>query len=510
MFRQFINQMQQPFNASALLNGCMVIMYLLSMGFLVRFPTCFEANVGWDEGTYILSGQAMIDCPDPDLARISFRAYPYALFILLFGKSIFWMRFAGTVCIALSSLFVYLIGNRLWNHCTGLVAATLSTLMMILVPSGGQGQATLSEPIALVPLLGAFCVLAFGPLMPLRCFITGIFVAMACLVRLNLAYVAVPIGVFILVSTPRESVRRQFWRAFAYAAGGVSILSISYMDYVTNGLAHNWWRNFSSGMSYASNQMQMSETIIFYCRFLLASLLKSSFGISVMLWVGGAAGIVLILRFWKDHNDSDRRVFILLLLFLAATGFSIAAGGAAYGHYTIQVVPFMALAAGSAFSFSVKRIPRIVIAGVVIACTMSLLPSAAKVMLSLKNIKETQAVVRGPAYEIASFLRQANPNKEPMYLLDEHIAYWFCDSLPMSRSTFHPSNIGKPYLLEPGATTESEMRKILDKRPLFIVKKKNVKYLQRWPDANQLLEDAIANHYQLVAEFDSNGVFRQH
>ncbi len=504
MIRQITNQLRQPFNESALLNGIMVFMFLLSLGFLVRFPTCFEANVDWDEGTYILRGQAMIDCPDPDFARMSFRAYPYALFILLFGKSIFWIRFAGTLCIALSSLFVYLIGNRLWNHCTGLATATLSTLMVIFMPVGGQ--ATLSEPIALVPLLGAFCILAFGPLMPLRCFLTGILVAMACLVRLNLAYVAVATGVFILVSTPRESVRRQLWRAFAYAAGGISVLSISYMDYAANGLAHNWWRNFSSGMSYASNQMQMSETIIFYCRFLLASLLKSSFGISVMLWVGGAAGIVLILRFWKDHNDSDRRVFILLLLFLAATGFSIAAGGAAYGHYTIQVVPFMALAAGSAFSFSVTRIPRTVITGVVVACTISVLPS---VMLSLKNLKETQLVVSGPAYKIASFLRQANPNKEPMYLLDEHIAYWFCDSLPMSRSTFHPSNIGKPYLLEPAATTESEMRKILNERPLFIVKKKVVGYLQPWPDANQLLEDVIANHYQLVAEFDGHGVFRR-
>ncbi len=83
---------------------------------LIRLPFFFIDIIDWDESTFILMGQSILDGHLPytqlwDLKPpLAFVAY--ASFIFILGKSIISIRLAGTICVALTAFFVYLSGKK--------------------------------------------------------------------------------------------------------------------------------------------------------------------------------------------------------------------------------------------------------------------------------------------------------------------------------------------------------------------------------------------------------------
>ena len=79
-------------------------------------------------------------------------------------------------------------------------------------------------------------------------------------------------------------------------------------------------------------------------------------------------------------------------------------------------------------------------------------------------------------------------------------------STPISKSTTHPSNIAKEYLLKhiPGSedSTKAELARILAKKPKFVIKQPEVFYLQDNDSAKLLLEQTLAAEYQVVAKIE--------
>jgi hypothetical protein len=110
----------------------------------------------------------------------------------------------------------------------------------------------------------------------------------------------------------------------------------------------------------------------------------------------------------------------------------------------------------------------------------------------------------GATYEIADFLKTANPANDPVYFMEGHLAHWFTNTKPISKLATHPSNIGREYLLKvlagPSATVESELSAILDREPAFIVMPSTVTYLSGHPRARELLFQKIFTDYDLVKE----------
>jgi 4-amino-4-deoxy-L-arabinose transferase-like glycosyltransferase len=220
--------------------GIFSLLFLLAL--LLRLPFFFPAIISHGEASYILMGQSLLDGHLPYIEQWEDKpplAYvPYALVIAALGRDIVGVRLAGTLCVALAAYLVYVIGRATWNRRTGIVAAILSTMTVGLL---AVGQATLTEHIALVPLMGALTLLVSRETSSGTCFLAGMLMATSSLVRQNLAYVALALGVYLLFVPRVQPVTDTIRRCLAYAAGGVLLVAATWMPYWLTGQQGVWW-----------------------------------------------------------------------------------------------------------------------------------------------------------------------------------------------------------------------------------------------------------------------------
>ncbi len=98
-------------------------------------------------------------------------------------------------------------------------------------------------------------------------------------------------------------------------------------------------------------------------------------------------------------------------------------------------------------------------------------------------------------------------------MMTGHIAYWFLDTKPLTKSSTHPSNIAKDYILKlivgSDTSTQEEMRKILTQKPKFIVTQEDIWYLKNKPQAKLLLEDTLNQNYELIKQIRGNQIYRR-
>ncbi len=497
-----------------------VFIYLLSASAVIRLPYFFTSVIDWDESTFILMGQSILDGHLPYTELWDLKPPLVFLFhacaIALLGKSIVSVRIAGALCVAVTALFIYLTGKTLWNHHTGILGATLFIALSTLLPSG---QATMSEHIATVPLVGALSLLITRRSTPRFLFLGGILMAIATLVRLNLAYVTIIVGFFAIVFTePPRSIGKVLKRGLAYAAGCFLVIILTFLPYAVTGRQQLWWASIVlAPLSYSSSQLSLLGTLreqVKYLGGVLFDIRGTLFGLSMLVWLGGVAGCLTIAIRWRNTSRPKRLGSAMLIVFLCGTAISILKSGAVQWHYLIQLVPFMALTAAAFLNFCWSGHSRWLVSGVVLLAVLISMQSLAPEYKNLvSRILAGQVITHGDAYEIAAFLKQDDASGKPVYMMTDHIVYWLIDSKPLSKSTTHPSNITKEYLLNilvgPGASTETELTKILAKKPVFIVTKKNIWYLRNRPSARSLLEETLRTQYELVKEIQETQIYRR-
>ncbi|HPS94536.1 MAG TPA: glycosyltransferase family 39 protein [Deltaproteobacteria bacterium] len=497
----------EPGNARHL---ALVLLFLLAASVVIRLPFFFPVVIDWDESTYILWGQSVLDGHLPYTEMWGFKpplAFAfYACAIGAFGKSIVSVRIAGTLCVALAAFFTYLAGRRLWNESSGMAAATLCIVIATFVKSG---KAVMTEHAAMVPLAAALCILVLRGLKPRTAFCAGILMAVATFTRLNLAYTAVFIGLLVVVAAfagPSGSLRSSLRCGAAYAAGGILVLLLVFLPYAVTGQQGLWWSSvILAPLSYASSQLSFSGAFV-------KQMSDTAAGVLVVL--GGLAGLAAMVARWKTFPETTRRGAFFLMGFFFSTEFSILRSGASYPHYLIQLAPFAALAvAALPNAVSSGRTRRSLNTAVVfLAMALSVLIVLPAYKGVICRVLTGQGVPYGAAYDIASYLEREKAPGESVYLLTDHIVYWLIDEKPLSKSTIHPANITREYLLAvlvgPGTTTEQELSRILAKKPRFIVTGKR-DYLRRKPAAWSLLQETLRTRYTLVKQVEGRKIYRR-
>ena len=498
-------------------NNLVLFFCFLSLSLIIRLPFFFKDVINWDESTFILMGQSIVnghlpytelwDNKPPGAFLI------YAIFIILFGKSIVSIRLGGALCVASTSFFTYLVGNRLWNNRVGILAGTLCVLQSSLLPSG---QSVMTEHPALVPLMGALALLVSKKITPRSLFVTGILMAMASMIRLNLAYVTIIIGCFSLFGIRPRSSYNLLKGGIAYAAGSFLFISLIFLPYIVTGHQQLLWNSMIlAPLNYADSQLSMLEALGVHQSFIwksISNIQASRFGISILIWIGGLAGILFSIVQWKKTSRDKQQGIVLLYLFLFGTGISIVKGGAAHTHYLIQLVPFMALpAALFLYALFSSRIRWVTMTMVVLALLVSLKPIINGYKSRVSRFLANKKFNYGVAYEIAAYLKQEHTLDEPVYMMSHHIVLWLIDKKPLSKSVTHPSNISKDYLLKttPGAkaSTEMEMANLLAQKPKIIVKPEKVWYLSQKKAARLLLEETLSNDYKMVKEIQGIKIY---
>ncbi|TVR10270.1 MAG: hypothetical protein EA395_09235 [Phormidium sp. GEM2.Bin31] len=121
----------------------------------------------------------------------------------------------------------------------------------------------------------------------------------------------------------------------------------------------------------------------------------------------------------------------------------------------------------------------------------------------------------GRSYEIAAYFRENQAENEPIYMMIDHLVYWWIDSQPLTPMITHPSNLARGYLLElvngPGSSPESELAKIFSAEPTFVVKKMVVNYFssEEMQDAQDFLDQQLANHYEKTAQILGRLIYKR-
>lgn len=210
-----------------------VLLFLLLLCFIVRFPFFFPAVISWDESTLILMGQSVLDGQLPYVTLwdnkppLSFLIY--AFIIGLFGKSVVAVRVGGLLFVTATAYLTFVLGKTVWSHRAGLIAAILC---IFFVSTARSGQATMTETIAILPIMGALSLLVVKKHDISVLFAVGFLFGIASLVRMNLAYAALFVGAFLLFRFLQNPARRNFLGLSAYAAAGITTLLLSALPYL--------------------------------------------------------------------------------------------------------------------------------------------------------------------------------------------------------------------------------------------------------------------------------------
>ncbi|NER78381.1 MAG: glycosyltransferase family 39 protein [Leptolyngbya sp. SIO1D8] len=502
----------------------LIPIFFAVLSLLTRFPFFFKDVTEWDESTFILLGQSFLNgnLPYTDIWDLKppFVSVAFALFIFVFGKSIASIRLAGTICVALIAWFVYLTGKATWTPRAGLLGGTLFILLIALFRGG---QPTMTEQVALVPLMGAVALTVNSKLTQRCLFWVSLLMATASMIRLNLAYTSLTAGLAVVLA---PSFKNHSWerglqsaiaRGLTFATGSLLILFLTLLPYLITGQFQIWWQSvILAPLSYASLRFSWIEVAQIHFQtlgwmifdennvFTLARPLSLSI-ISILVWGGALIGMGVIVAQWRKIHVWERRNIILLFFFFAGTLYSILKGGAAHPHYLIQIIPFVTICAGIGLGFLSSKAcswqVAIMIVSIIFLGSRPALTGYQNIQSRIASGKELD---HGSAYEIAEYIKQAGSAEKSVYLMVDHIAYWFLEKQPLSRVTTHPSNISKEYLLEfvegSETTTEIELARVLEKEPDFIVTTRDIGYLDSQQSAKTLLEKTLEEDYRLVKE----------
>jgi 4-amino-4-deoxy-L-arabinose transferase-like glycosyltransferase len=479
----------------------LIAVCLLLISILARFPYYFVDVISWDESTFILMGQSLLDghLPytelwdiKPPLAFVAF-----AFFIMVLGKSIIAIRIAGTLCVFLTSWFVYVIGRELGDYpsgmlrdrSVGILAGIVTIFSMSLIRSG---QSTMTEHLACVLLIGGLAWLITRTMTPGVLFLGGLLLTGATLVRLNLAYVVIGVGIWLLFSKFKH--QKVSWGGiFAYCLGSFSLIFLTYLPYLITGDGTIWFNSVVlAPLSYSDSVEQMGT------------------GKKIL---GACLIFVTLSQLWQRTSSKKQQEFSLLQTLLFATVISILRGGEFHQHYYIQLAPLLALTVALFWGRLPSPRGRLILVGLVAAILLAIAqPIFSQYQLIGDRLMTGKPLPYGNSYEIIKYLQQHNPEQQPVYLMKNHLVYWLTDLKPLSKAATHPSNVGKDYLFQyiEGAqsSAEGEMRKILAKKPKFIIKQENSSHVEEHPAANLLFQQILTTDYRLVKKIDDREIYQ--
>jgi len=505
----------------------------LVISFLSRFPYFFHGDIDWDESTFILFGQSVLDghLPYTDILDVKppLLWYGFAILIFLGGKTFLGIRILGTIVVTTIAYFSYRVARHLWNESTAWIAG-ISWIVLISLAAGGQ--AVISEHLALFFLGAGFTILVIYPQGFISFFSVGILVTMATFVRLNLAYTEVCLGVYFLIrifiqndrkvdqnfniqkiSIQKINIqkRKRILEFFAFNFGALSILFLIILPYVlTQNLPLLYTGLIRASLSYTEQHSVLS---VLWSQFQKVIFLRPSVAAIVLsvviFWALGVHGRWL----WQHRqilNQKQLHFYTLITILILSIELSIIRTGAFYSHYTIQFLFFISLLIAkpieqiiqySVTSAKSKPLPNWLNPYLNFSLICVLLKYLFEYSFILSLWINTGTPFYGASFYIAKVIQAEQVQGKPLWIQTNHLAYWLTDSPPVTPAVVHPSNINKPFLLKAWygeqASSLTELQKIIDRQPTLIISNGAVEtYFNNNPEAQVLLNQVIHDDYQ--------------
>lgn len=492
--------------------GMFHVLLLLFAVSIIRLPSFFFSVFDWDESTFIIVGQSIVDGNMPYVDAWDIKPplayYVYALFISLFGKSFFSIRLGGILCIYAASILLYKTGQALNNRVAGVIAALF---LILFTGSGPSGLSTMTEHILLVPLSLILYLMFTVEIDRSVAFAIGVMLGTAILVRTNTVFES--LAVFLILSAgflrPGNELFERLKRGAILLMGiSLPVLIMGCIYFAGNHLDLLLKTNITAVSNYLG-----SEASSFPRKFeILFRNIGDNIRLNPLLWMTFFLGTLYLAFFRKINNSFLPAALLIFFAQILSLFFSSQPFGY---HYLIAAMPILSLVSGVALSHwiserkSGRRIYRtvtilIIAAGMFYSLQGNVVKHYKKI---ISHIVGKQPLFDDSCYRIADFLRINGAENQYIYMVNScQIVYWLTGSRYPTKY-IHPTNLLlREYMLKimdgPDATKEKELLAILDKRPLFIVHRSDL-----WPPDLEtfktLLDNELSANYEAVMSIDT-------
>ncbi len=464
------------------LNWKTVLLLLFIVAFFIRFPFFFRDYIDRDESTFIIMGQSWVDgfLPYTNLwdlkPPITFLFF--AVIIKIFGKSFIAIRFFGTLLVALTALFTYLIGLRITSKKVSFWSAIGCVCLVSLF---GSLQGVMSEHISVVFFVSGLCILLYKKHFTWH-FIAGVLLGLSIMSKLNMAYPFLTLGIYLVWSIIKhKEYTNGIPRLLVMGIGAVVLISLTALPYYSEGKFHTWWTSiFEAPIAYSKSKYHSPlKTLPFL-------LLALSF---------------FYITFKKKMLDYRLPTVQVLLIVFSGVMFSFIQAGKVNGHYLIQVYPFILVPIGVAIS----KIPEIKKKYQPLLLILVFVPieSYLEYMNIVSNKIEKGTFYNGEGIEVPQYIIDNGLDKESLFFTEYHIGYWMLDAIPPTVASTHPSNITReelfPYMKNGRGTSIEELKYILEEvQPRILVARKGRRIFdKKSDDLNAYIEPFLEEHYIL-------------
>ena len=462
-----------------------VFFILLSISIFIRFPFFFRDYIDRDESTFILMGQSWVNghLPYTELWDVKppLTFLFFAGIIYVFGKSFLAIRFFGALAVAITALFTYKIGSKIDSKKIGFWSAIICVILQSMF---GSLQGVMSEHICM-PFFMAALYLIIKSQKPSTYLISGLLMGITVMVKLNMAYAALFVGLHLSYTLFQK---KGFFIAtrnvIAYGIGIILIISLTILPYHLQGNFDLWWKSvIEAPLNYAgARRNSIIETLPFY-----------------IVIVG------FLFFAWKkkklDYKNPDIQ---LLLVTIIGVLLSFIKGGRINGHYLIQLFPFLVILVGIVFRkiiFLQRTNYKIFI-----PLLFLLLPieTYLEYVTIIKNKLEKGTFYNGEGFSVPHYITENNLETKNMLFLGYHIGYWVLGVDPPTKSATQPSNICKEEMFfaydNPRDTSIEEIQYILEElKPKTIVVRENRSIFdKKQVEENIYINNYLAEHYKTV------------
>ncbi|MCP4977253.1 MAG: glycosyltransferase [Maribacter sp.] len=468
------------------LNITAIIFWLAITALFIRFPFFFRDYVDRDESTFILVAQSWVNghLPYTQLWDVKppLTFLFFASIIQIFGKSLFAIRFFGTILVVISSFFTYKIGVHITTKKIAFWSAIGSIVLQSLF---GSLQGVMSEHITMAFFMPALYLLLKYKTNH-QVFIAGILMGISVMVKLNMAYAILFMGIYLLYDSFRKKeYSHGLLNAIAYGTGIIIIILLTILPYYLNDLVQLWYKSvIKAPLEYTSARR--------YSILELAPFIILISGFFIWIWK-------------KKHIDFKDRSIQLLLLAIIGIVLSFVRGGRINGHYLIQIYPALM----PLVLIAISRLPlfKRFIRKPIYFLIILLIPieSYMEYVNVITNKIERGTYFNGEGISVPKYIKENQLKTDNILFLGYHIGYWVLGEDPPTKSATHPSNICKAEMFaaydNPRKTGMEEIQYIMETlRPKTVVVRKNRRVFdKKQVEENEYIDAYFLEHYRLHA-----------
>jgi hypothetical protein len=465
--------------------------FLFLATLFIRFPFFFRDYIDRDESTFILMGQSIADGYLPydrlwDL-KPPLLFYLFAVIEKIFPHSFVAVRFFGVIVIFLSAILLMKIARQADLKNAFLIAVGY----VVLSSEFGSLQGVMSEHLAVFfMLLGLLFFLRRRNNLDL--IIAGIAWGCAILCKLNYAYAIVLLFLFYIIDQYRNRNLRQAIASVVVMASAfllpIVLMAVPFVIQEKTELFIN--SVFLAPLKYAS-----------------ASDLTWADKLKISWWLLLATAVTCFIAARFSRKDKQS-IVVASTLVLAATVYTFLSSGIVNGHYLVLVYPFFLVLFIGVLPVRTVQPKLAIVALVVVALSFESIMEAVRMVQSRKDPPEYR-----PTFEVVSELRKLKLDDGKIFFTDYHIGYWLLHQYPLTKSSTHPSNIGRPFLFryynDSNKTSLAELRYILEgiKPQVIVSSSEALDFFADSSSENQYFKNEVRENFQMVYQDPKDRIY---